>query len=60
MIEFTGTQATRVSDAISVKRGELIRVLKLLKSKTNVVSTAVRLHYDDVILRIQTALGLHK
>ena len=60
MIEFTGTQATRISDAISVKRGELIRVLKLLKSKTNVASTAVRLHYDDVILRIQTALGLNK
>ena len=60
MIEFTGTQATRISDAISVKRGELIRVLKLLKSKTNVASTAVRLHYDDVILRIQTALGLAK
>lgn len=60
IIELTGTQATRVSDAISVKRGELIRIMKLLKHRTTTADTAARLHYEDVILRIQTALGLTK
>ena len=60
IIELTGTQATRVSDAISVKRGELIRIMKLLKQRTTTADTAARLHYEDVILRIQTALGLTK
>ena len=60
MIELTGTQATRVSDAISVKRGELIRIMKLLRSRVGTADTAARLHYEDVILRIQTALGLSK
>lgn len=60
IIEFTSTQATRVSDAISVKRGELIRIMKLLKQRLASANTATRLHYEDVILRIQTALGLNK
>ena len=60
IIELTGTQATRVSDAISVKRGELIRILKLLKQRITTADTATRLHYEDVVLRIQTALGLTK
>ena len=60
IIELTGTQATRVSDAISVKRGELIRIMRLLKQRTTTADTAARLHYEDVILRIQTALGLTK
>ncbi len=54
------TQINRNSDAISVKRGELINILNLLKSKRNTVNKAVQMHYDDVILRIQTALGLQK
>lgn len=60
IIELTGSQATRVSDAISVKRGELLRILKLMKARIGSANTAARLHYEDVALRIQTALGLSK
>ena len=56
-IDMGGTQATRVSDAISVKRGELLRILTLLKGKRQSGDTATRFHYEDVIMRIQTALG---
>ena len=60
IIENGNSQINRTSDAISVKRGELLRILRLLKSRRNAGDTAVRMHYDDVILRIQTALGLTK
>ncbi len=60
LIDMYSTQINRVSDAISVKRGELIKVLQLLKNKRNISDTATRFHYEDMILRIQTALGLTK
>ncbi|WP_249857836.1 zinc-dependent metalloprotease, partial [Prevotella sp. TCVGH] len=59
-IQMTNTQVTRNSDALSLKRGEMIRVMKLLKSRLHRSDTTTRLHYEDVILRIQTALGLTK
>ena len=45
-------------DAISVKRGELLRIKKLLQSRLGTSDTATRYHYEDMILRINTALGL--
>ena len=59
-LDITMTQVSRTSDAISLKRGELIRIMRLLKSRANTADTATRMHYDDVVLRIQTALGLQK
>lgn len=56
-IGMTSTQVTRNSDAISLKRGELLRIRKLLKSRYSQGSLEARMHYDDVLLRIQTALG---
>ena len=56
-IDMGGTQTARVSDAISVKRGELVRILSLLKGKRRSGDTATQFHYEDVIMRIQTALG---
>ncbi len=56
-LDFGSTQTLRNSDAISVKRGELTRILKLLKSRRQSGDTATRMHYEDVIMRIQTALG---
>jgi hypothetical protein len=53
-------QINRVSDAISVKRGEMIRILKLLKAKRATGDLSTQMHYEDVIMRIQTALGLNK
>ena len=59
-ISMTNTQISRTSDALSVKRGELIRIMNLLKSRRNGAELSTQMHYDDVILRIQTALGLRK
>lgn len=57
-LSFYGGQVNRISDAISVKRGELLRIKKLLESRRDTSDTAARYHYDDMILRINTALGL--
>ena len=57
-LSFYGGQVNRISDAISVKRGELLSIKKLLESRRNTSDTAARYHYDDMILRINTALGL--
>lgn len=59
-ISMTNTQISRTSDALSVKRGELIRIMELLKSRRRSGDLSTQMHYDDVILRIQTALGLQK
>ena len=60
ILDLTMTQISRTSDAISLKRGELLRILRLCKSKANTGDTATQMHYDDMALRIQTALGLNK
>ena len=57
-VNFYGTQSNRLSDAISVKRGELLRIADLLKTRQNGGDIASRYHYKDLILRINTALGL--
>jgi hypothetical protein len=57
---FNGSYADRTSDAISVKRGELLRIKSLLESarkQTNHVATLY--HYDDIVLRIKVALDIH-
>ena len=59
-IDMTMTQITRTSDALSVKRSELIRIMKLMKNRANSGDLSTQMHYDDVVLRIQTALGLQK
>ena len=60
LIDMYSTQINRLSDAISIKRAELMKVLELLKGRKNTSDTATRYHYEDIILRIQTALGLNK
>ena len=57
-INFYGTQINRVSDAMSVKRGELLRIKDLLQSRLNTQDVATQYHYRDMILRINTALGV--
>ncbi len=57
-LDFYGSQLNRISDAISVKRGELVRVKKLLEKRVNTGDVATQYHYQDLILRINTALGL--
>lgn len=57
-LNFYGSQINRVSDAISVKRGELLRIKDLLQRRLGTSDTATKYHYKDLILRINTALGI--
>lgn len=57
VLNFYGSQLNRISDAISVKRGELLRIKRLLTQRLAGADTATRYHYEDMILRINTALG---
>ena len=59
-MNFYGSQLERISDAISVKRGALLRIRASLKSLLHrgAIDKAVAYHYTDLILRINTALGL--
>lgn len=57
-LNFYGSQLNRISDALSVKRGEMLRIKKLLQSRLAGAGTASRYHYEDMILRINTALGI--
>ena len=57
-LNFYGSQGNRVSDAISLKRGELMRIRTLLLSRMSGASRDARYHYEDLIMRINTALGI--
>lgn len=57
-LSFYGSQVARTSDAISVKRGELLRIKDLLRSRVNTSDEATRYHYKDLILRIDNALEI--
>ena len=57
-LNFYGSQINRVSDVISVKRGELLRIKELLQNRLGASDIATKYHYKDLILRINTALGV--
>ena len=59
-LNFYGSLSNRISDAISVKRGEIMRIRTLLKSRLSITDKAVKYHYEDMIMRINTALGIEK
>lgn len=48
----------RVSEAVSVKRGALLKVLKLAENGRNAGNTETRQHYEDLIVRIKEALNM--
>lgn len=56
-LEMTNGQVSRNSDAISLKRGELLRIQKLLKARKAQGTLEAQMHYEDILLRIRTALG---
>ena len=60
VIDMSSAQINRVSDALSLKRGEMILIMKLLKSRRSSGDMSTQMHYEDVIMRIQTALGIIK
>lgn len=55
---FYASQADRMSDAISIKRGELLRIKELLERRANTQDMTTRYHYKDLVLRIDAALDL--
>jgi hypothetical protein len=57
-IGFTSTQISRVSDVISLKRAELLRIRQWAKARIGNCTTAVQMHCSDIVQRIDTALGL--
>ena len=57
-VSFYGSQINRTSDAISVKRGELLKIKDLLKNRVNIANEATRYHYKDIIIRIDNALNI--
>lgn len=57
-LNFYGSQLNRISDAISVKRGELLRIKELLQKRMSSGDIATQYHYKDLILRINTGLGV--
>lgn len=57
-LNFYSSHANRISDAISVKRGEIMRLRTLLKNRQSVADKAAKYHYNDLIMRINTAMGL--
>ena len=60
MLHFYGTQANRISDAISLKRGEHRRNRTLLKNRIGSATTDLKDHYGDLLMRINTALGIEQ
>lgn len=46
----------RVSESISVKRGTLLRIERLMKSKVTNADEETRYHYEDMLLRIDKSL----
>ena len=57
-IYMSSVQMNRTSDALSVKRGELMRIRTWAKSRIGEGRTAVQMHCADIVQRIDTALGL--
>lgn len=54
--EINFSSLKRISDDISIKRGELLRIRELFKKKVGISDTATRFHYQDMIMRIDQAL----
>ena len=59
-LKLSSGQVDRTSDAISIKRGELMNILHLLEKKVKSGDKVTRMHYQDLISRIQDALDLKK
>ena len=59
-LKLSSGQVDRTGDAISIKRGEMIKILNLLKKKVKSANRETELHYLDLINRIQDALDLPK
>ena len=59
-LRISSSQIDRTSDAISIKRAELMDILHLLNKKHKSGDKQTTVHYQDLISRIQDALDLNK
>lgn len=57
-ISFYGSLSDRISDAISAKRGLLLRIKKRVEKGTRSSDAATKYHYNDLLLRIDSALNI--
>lgn len=55
-ISFGSSQSNRCGDALSIKRGELMEIVKLCRKSLKRADPVNRMHYEDMMMRIQTAL----
>lgn len=51
-------QLSRVSDVLPLKRGALLRAAAALRKRQQVEDPTTRYHYNDLLLRVEDALGL--
>ncbi len=58
-ISFYGSLSDRISDAISVKRGLLLRIKRNIQKNCRKGDKATRYHYEDMLLRIDNALHIN-
>lgn len=59
-VNFYGSQANRISDAISLRRGVLLEIRDMLNHRVRSAKGDTRNHYIDLLMRINTGLGLDK
>lgn len=57
-VSFYGSLSDRISDAISTKRGLLLRIRNVVEKGTRNPDQATRYHFDDLLLRINSALDI--
>ncbi len=57
-ISFYGSLSDRISDAISAKRGLLLNIRKSVAKGTKLSDPATRYHYQDLLMRIDSALNM--
>ena len=57
-LSFSGIAINRLSDPISIKRAQLMRIRQFAKAHAGTGATLQQMHYADIVKRIDTALGL--
>ena len=57
-LSFSGIAINRLSDPISIKRAQLMRIRQFAKAHAGAGATLQQMHYADIVKRIDTALGL--
>ena len=57
-LSFSGIAINRLSDPISIKRAQLMRIRQFAKAHAGTGATLQQMHFADIVKRIDTALGL--